>query len=114
MWDVTTHAALRAIDGLVERGEVRANNVANAETPGFLARQVDFESALGEALRRGTPQTAATEVVASPTIVDTTGNSVELETEMIGSMKDGLQRDAMVQAFNFKTGQLRVAMGGRR
>jgi hypothetical protein len=30
------------------------------------------------------------------------------------NMKDGLHRDAMIAAFNFKTGQLRVAMGGRR
>jgi flagellar basal-body rod protein FlgB len=42
------------------------------------------------------------------------GNSVDLETELIGEMKDGLLRQAMVQGFNFKTGQLRVAMGGHR
>jgi flagellar basal body rod protein FlgB len=52
--------------------------------------------------------------VAAPTIVDAQGNSVDLETELIEGMKDGLHRDAMITAFNFKTGQLRVAMGGRR
>ena len=44
MWDVTTPAALRALDGLAQRGTVRANNIANAETPGFRAQTVDFES----------------------------------------------------------------------
>lgn len=114
MWDVTASAALRAIDGLAQRGEVRAHNVANAETPGFLARHVDFESKLGDAIRRGRPAAATPDVGLAPTVVDASGNSVDLETELIGSMKDGLQRDAMINGFNFKTGQLRVAMGGRR
>ena len=115
MWDVTTTAALQALDGLSQRGKVRANNIANAETPGFRAQTVDFESSLRGAIRRGDPANAAApERVATPSIVDGRGNSVDMETELIGSMKDGLQRDAMITAFNFKTGQLRVAMGGRR
>ena len=47
-------------------------------------------------------------------MVDARGNTVDLETELIQGMKDGLQRDAMITAFNYKVGQLRVAMGGRR
>jgi flagellar basal-body rod protein FlgB len=93
---------------------VRANNVANTETPGFRAGHVEFESALRDALRRREPLQARPEVVAAPTVVGGNGNSVDLETELIGNMKDGLHRDAMITAFNFKTGQLRVAMGGRR
>jgi hypothetical protein len=41
-------------------------------------------------------------------------NSVDLETEMIGALQDGLLRDTMVAGFNFKSAQLRVAFGGRR
>lgn len=114
MWDVTTAAALRALDGLSMRGTVRANNVANAETPGYRAQTVDFESSLRGALRRGDPTTATAETFATPSVVDGRGNSVDLETELIQGMKDGLQRDAMITAFNYKTGQLRVALGGRR
>jgi flagellar basal-body rod protein FlgB len=72
MWDVTTHAALTAIDGLAMRGEVRANNVANAETPGFRAGHVEFESALRDALRRRDPLHRPPEVVAAPTVVGPT------------------------------------------
>ncbi|MBS3940193.1 MAG: flagellar biosynthesis protein FlgB [Actinobacteria bacterium] len=114
MWDVTTTAALRALDGLALRGTVRANNVANAETPGYRAQTVDFESSLRTALRRGEPATATAQTVATPSVVDARGNSVDLETELIQGMKDSLQRDAMITAFNYKTGQLRVAIGGRR
>lgn len=114
MWDVTTHAVVSAIDGLARRSEVRAHNVANAETPGFRANHALFESTLADALRRGQPQGAGSTIVASPTIIDGRGNSVDLETEMVGELKDGLHREAMTAAFNFKTGNMRVAMGGRR
>jgi flagellar basal-body rod protein FlgB len=114
MWDVTTQATLGALDGLSMRGDVRAHNIANAETPGFRAGHVEFESLLADALRRGTPSRAQAEVVASPTMVDARGNSVDLATELTGEMQDGLHRQAMVEGFNFKMSQLRVAMGGRR
>ena len=114
MWDVTTQAALGALDGLAMRGEVRAHNIANAETPGFRAGHVEFESLLSDALRRGDPARARAEVVASPTLVDHRGNSVDLGTELVGEMKDGLHRQAVIEGFNFKMGQMRAAMGGRR
>jgi flagellar basal-body rod protein FlgB len=114
MWDVSTQAAIGAIDALSLRGEVRAHNIANAETPGFRAAHVEFESALADAVRRGRPAAAEPTLVASPTVIDGLGNSVDLETELVGAIKDGLHRDTMVAAFNFKTGNLRVAFGGRR
>jgi flagellar basal-body rod protein FlgB len=114
MWDATTHTVLSAVDGLARRSEVRAHNVANAETPGFRANHVDFETTLSEALRRGRTQGVQPVTVASPTVVDGRGNSVDLETELVGELKDGLHREAMTAAFNFKVGNMRVAMGGRR
>lgn len=114
MWDVTTQTAISALSGLGLRGEVRAHNIANAQTPGFRAAHVDFESALADAVRQGRPDRVEPPIVASPTVVDGNGNSVDLETEMVGGIKDGLHRDAMTASFNFKVGNLRVAFGGRR
>lgn len=114
MWDVTTSATVAAMDGLSQRGSVRAHNIANAQTPGFRAMQVEFEDALSTALRRGTPEDVRVTSMLTPSVVDARGNSVDLETEMVEGMKDGLQRDTMVAAFNFKTGNLRMAIGGRR
>lgn len=114
MWDVTTSAVVAAIDGLARRGEVRAHNVANAQTPGFRATHVEFEQALADALRRGDPTRTRPSTVVTPTIVDPQGNSVDLETELVGELKDALHREAMTAAFNFKTGNLRMAIGGRR
>jgi flagellar basal-body rod protein FlgB len=114
MWDITTSTAVAALDGLARRGEVRAHNVANAETPGFRARNVEFEGELAAALRRGDPMATQATTSASPTVVDARGNSVDLETEMIGNLADGLHRDTMTAAFNFKTGNLKMAIAGRR
>lgn len=114
MWDITTSGVTAALDGLAARQDVRAHNVANAETPGFRAMQVNFEDSLRDALRRGAPERMESTEIASPTIVNANGNSVDLETEMVGSMKDGLHARAMVESFNFKTGNLRMAMKGIR
>src|SRR3954467_5311638 len=51
--DVTTTALHAALAGLAERQRVTADNIANVNTPGFLAGRTDFESALSGALRNG-------------------------------------------------------------
>jgi flagellar basal-body rod protein FlgB len=47
--DVSSAIAARALDGLYARQMVIANNIANANSPGFLPTRVDFEGALREA-----------------------------------------------------------------
>lgn len=114
LWDVAGATAVRAMDGLHQRGDVRAHNIANADTPNFRARHVEFEQALRDAVERGDPSGATVRAVASPTVVDGQGNSVDLETEMIGAMEDQLLRSSVTAGFNFKAAQLRVAFGGQR
>ena len=112
--DATTRTVEYALRGLALRGEVRANNVANLNTPQFRAGDVDFQSALRTAVVKGTTdRIAAPEVHAGNGLPDPSGNTVDLETEMVGMIKDNLLRDAMVNAFNFKAGVLRGAITGR-
>jgi len=51
--DLTMQATQFALDGLAQRGDARANNIANVLTPGFRSSGVSFESALSTALGRG-------------------------------------------------------------
>jgi flagellar basal-body rod protein FlgB len=44
--DLTMATTQYALDGLAERANARANDIANDNTPGFQARGVSFESAL--------------------------------------------------------------------
>ena len=110
--DATMGAVEYALSALAQRAEVSAHNVANLNTPGFRATAVNFESALADALRTGdTPDDPSTGDAGG--IPDGTGNTVDLETEMTGMMKDNLLQNAMVQAHNFKTTVMRTAIQGR-
>lgn len=113
--DQTMRALESALTGLSRRAEVRANNVANVNTPGFRAQRVDFEGTLREALRRGAPEGAGAPAVRpDPRLPNPqTGNSVDLESEVVGMIKDNLLRDAMVNSFNHKAALLRAAINGR-
>ena len=108
----TTAAALR---GLSMRADVRADNLANVNTPGFRAGRVDFESSLAAALKDGevTPGEARPSVTVDPNVPGPNQNLVSLEGEMVGLMKDQLLRNAMVHAFNYRTTAFRTAIGNR-
>ena len=114
MNDVTMGSVEYALRGLSMRADVRANNLANVNTPGFRGQRVDFETALRGALRGGDRAPAAPpSVLPDMAMPNASGTTVDLETEMVGMMKDNLLRDAMVNAHNFKTGVLRSAISGR-
>ena len=57
-----------ALDGLALRQRVIADNIANMDTPGFIASTVDFEGSLRAALADGT----MSEVDVSPAIASST------------------------------------------
>ena len=44
--DLTMQTTQYALDGLALRGDARANNIANVNTPGFHSSGVSFESAM--------------------------------------------------------------------
>ena len=111
--DTTMRAAEYALDGLARRADVRSHNVANHNTPGFRAGAVDFESALRQALATGRTEGIAQPVTtAAPSLPGPHQNTVDLETELVGMIKDNLMRDAMVNTFNAKVDLLRTAIRG--
>lgn len=111
--DVTMATAEHALRGLGQRADVRAHNLANANTPGFRAMRVDFESSLKSAIARGDLASATPAMTVDPNLPGPNGNTVSLEGEMVGQMKDNLLRSAMVNAFNFKANAMRIALGRR-
>src|SRR3712207_2485377 len=82
--DVTSSALKAALDGLAQRQRTTADNIANINTPGFLAGRVDFESSLRGAIAGGEDPATADAVTArslEPTNVN--GNNVNLDSETI-------------------------------
>src|SRR3546814_16101551 len=83
MPDVTTAGLHMALNGLSARQRVIADNIANLETPEFLAGRVDFESSLSAALSGGHP--ASAEITTEPSMAATgvNGNTLNLAEETI-------------------------------
>ncbi|MFV1989185.1 MAG: flagellar basal body rod protein FlgB [Acidimicrobiales bacterium] len=102
-----------AMSGLTARAELRANNIANAETPGFLAKQLDFESTLKAALENGDGAASAGSAIISNrnTLPNIMGNTVELELETTEMLSDDILYQAMINGWNAKARNLRIAMG---
>lgn len=67
-----------------QRLSLLASNIANASTPGYKARDIDFEAALKEATNRGATAGRAAEGAMGyrvPLQPSFDGNTVELSTE---------------------------------
>ena len=111
--DATTQAVEYALDALSKRSDVIANNIANAEVPGFRGSRVEFEDALARAIDRSNLNALkGAEVRDSGNAPDAQGNTVDLEDEVVDMMRTRLLQDSMVQAFNFKAGVMRTAIRG--
>ena len=112
--DATTHVIEYALKGLDRRNEVIANNVANAEVPGFLASKVDFEQNLARAIESSDLDEAPTlTVLGTGDNPGVNGNNVRLEVELTEMMKTNLMQQAMINAYNFKMDTARTAIGSR-
>jgi flagellar basal-body rod protein FlgB len=109
--DISTSALKAALDGLAQRQRVAADNIANINTPGFLAGRVDFESSLRGAIANGENPASATSVVArslEPT--NTNGNNVNLDTETVSLTETGLRYQLALNALDGKYNVLRTAL----
>src|SRR5215212_9691372 len=77
--DATSTALHAALSGLAQRQRVTADNIANVQTPGFLAGVTDFESSLRGALSNvETPSIHAVVVARSLQPTNTNDNNVNL------------------------------------
>jgi flagellar basal-body rod protein FlgB len=100
----TLHAAL---DSLAVRQRVIADNIANVQTPGFLAGRVMFEDSLAHAVATGAPERATLSVARSlePTRLD--GNNVNLDHETLSNVDTELRYELMLRGLDNKYGLIR-------
>ena len=104
----------RAISGASMRQSVLANNLANAETPGFQRMDLDFHGALAQALKSGdsatieatnfTPQQDSQTMRAD-------GNGVDIDTESAAMAKNGLEYEALVSVAKARVQIVQTALG---
>jgi flagellar basal-body rod protein FlgB len=131
--DPTLKALASALNYRQMRQEVISSNVANAETPGYKAKRVDFESALARALDIEKQNSLNTDDKGhfnvggggfdnlEPTIYDDpngevseTGNTVNRDQELAMMAKNKIMFDATVQLINKKLGLLKYIVTNER
>ncbi len=113
---------IKGLDALWMRQRVISNNIANATTPGYKSKSVEFENVLKSVLDRdnidkGTLERAASklnpELVERDWISDSEdGNNVVLDKENIELARAQLQYSALVTALNAQISRLRYAITG--
>jgi flagellar basal-body rod protein FlgB len=114
LFDNTQLALERAISGAALRQEVLANNLANAETPGFRRSDVDFHSQLAQAMKSDEGkviENTAFSPQQDSQVLRADGNGVDIDVESANMAKNGLEYDAMVTIAKARIQILRFAMG---
>lgn len=110
--DLTTRTLHAALQGLAAQRTAAQRNVANVETPGYLADRVDFESTLAAAVDAGDPSQASPSTTKSLAPTNLNGNNVALDTELTELSENGVENQVMVQALSSKYQLLRTAING--
>lgn len=132
IFDRTTDALGASLNFRNLRHNVTASNIANAETPGYKAKKLDFEDALARAIDMeglnagsspddlamgsGAISRAKADIYDNPEgNVANDANSVDMETEMANLQENSILYKAALQLINKKLGALRYAAtdGGR-
>lgn len=109
--DATMSVLHASLTGLAERSRVTADNIANLQTPGFLAGRTDFETALRASVSAGeAPSITGGSVVRTmdPTRLD--GNNVNLDAEVVTATETGLSTQLVLRALDSKYSLIRTAL----
>lgn len=110
LFDSVTGVGMRnALDSLMLRQQVIADNISNINTPGYLARRVTFEDSFANALHAGRGE-YRTDVRRSlePTRLD--GNNVNLEWETLANIDTNLRYQVAIRSVDGEFSRLRTAM----
>ncbi|QDB78163.1 flagellar biosynthesis protein FlgB [Georgenia sp. 311] len=111
MLDSVTSVAMKsALDALSLRQRVIADNIANVNTPGFLAGRVQFEDALAKAVRTGGDASIAPQVQRSLEPTRENGNNVNLDTETLANIDANLRYQVAVRSVDGGFSAVRTAI----
>lgn len=112
--DRVSGAVRAALVGLRARIDAHSDNLANVETPGWLARRVSFEDALWEAWGRGADPAGVRPAVGfsdAPTRTD--GNNVAVDTEMVALTETALRQALLIRGLTHRWSTLGAVLGER-
>jgi len=118
VFDPTMQGLADAMTLHQRRHEVLASNLANVETPGFKAQELDFKSALQDAFDTGRleddPNRKPSLVEDATAPVRADGNSVDLDLQMAKLATNGGRYVALAKILQLRMALLRTAIEGTR
>ena len=128
IFDKTTAALGTALNMRLMKQNLISSNIANAETPGYHAKKIDFEEALSRALDidglrgmstsspehysvGGKSAKVRPDIYENPEgAINNDGNTVDLEREMSSLTENSIMYKAALQLINKKLAALRYAV----
>jgi flagellar basal-body rod protein FlgB len=129
--DDAISAASLALKGLAARQQTISSNIANVDTPGYSAKQVDFETMLQHTLNSSAGQVSMLKTNKMHLDSDTSsssfyttsnrsggtaredGNNVDIDTELIDMSETNIKYQAISQEISSKLLLLKsIAQGG--
>ncbi len=99
----------KGLEGLSKRHEVIANNIANVDTPGYKAKDVNFEQVLTRHLKNNKVDNPDVKQIKdrfnlfsiyekAGLLDNTEGNNIDADKEMIALSENKMEYDLMVEA----------------
>lgn len=129
--DNELHFNRQALNLRVQRQKVLANNIANADTPGFKARDMDFSKTLERAVSGGSAGTAGLKMVKTsdrhfqgslstsshfdlkyriPDQPSLDGNTVDMDRERSQFVDNNVRHEASLKFMSSSISRIRSAM----
>ena len=128
LFDKTTSALSTSLNMRLLKQNITSSNIANAETPGYHAKKIDFEEALARALDidglrgmstsspehfsvgGGSMAHVRPDIYENPEgAINNDGNTVDLEKEMSNLAENSIMYKAALQLINKKLAAIRYA-----
>ena len=118
LFDTSIVGVEKAMQGSLLRQQVLANNIANANTPGFQRSDVNFQSALAQAFSSaGSPTPGQIQQLSFQPQTDSSGamqvdgNSVDINSEMADLSQNSLDYQALESVLGTRMSILKTAIG---
>ena len=110
-----------ALQAASVRNDVITSNIANADTPGYKAKAVDFEASLTKAIEDYN-RTGVLDLSGALPHIRTVNegfsyridkNNVDIELEMVNLYQNSIKYDAMINCVQRNSARLNLALTGR-
>jgi flagellar basal-body rod protein FlgB len=111
--DVTTDYLKVALEGLSLQRKASVDNLANMQTPGFLAKRVDFETALRRASTGDRAPALDADVSVTDAPAGVNGNNVAVDDELLVMSENSMRQQLVVESLNSRYRVLRTAIGAQ-